>query len=270
MKTVTTLEELLPLVQGITKRDEFCLVVIKHVPANLKTPLARAARDALGLPWPNNSLSTGLSPGQHTEKHRARNRAAMAIWRELPENKARQRALLALPETKMRMKAQKAAWYAIPENKERTRAAMADWYKKPENRENKKAATVAWRAANPNYWSEYFRDRRQSDPAFRVSQNLRARLYEAVKSSQSTKAATTMELTGCTLPELIAHLESQFTDGMSWQNQGEWHIDHIKPCASFDLTDPAQQRACFHFTNLQPLWAADNQSKGDRLDWAAE
>jgi hypothetical protein len=64
--------------------------------------------------------------------------------------------------------------------------------------------------------------------------------------------------------QLRQHLEAQFTDGMSWDNYGRdgWHIDHIRPCASFDLTDPEQQRQCFHYTNLQPLWAADNIRKG--------
>ena len=52
---------------------------------------------------------------------------------------------------------------------------------------------------------------------------------------------------------------------MTWDNHGEWHIDHIKPCASFDLTDADQQRECFNYTNLQPLWAKDNLSKGAKI-----
>lgn len=148
------------------------------------------------------------------------------------------------------------------------------WQASPGNKTRKLANDAAWREKNSEYVAaylvDYFRHRRANDPAFRIAQNLRKRLWEAVKAGSTGKAASTMELTGCTLPELTQHLESQFTDGMNWENYGEWHIDHIKPCASFDLTDPEQQRACFHFTNLQPLWAADNLSKGDRLDWAAE
>jgi hypothetical protein len=63
---------------------------------------------------------------------------------------------------------------------------------------------------------------------------------------------------------LMAHLESQFLPGMSWANRRLWHIDHQRPCASFNLTNPAQQHACFHFSNLRPLWAADNLAKGAR------
>lgn len=78
------------------------------------------------------------------------------------------------------------------------------------------------------------------------------------------KSARTMDLTGCTITELRQHLEAQFVDGMDWDNYGRngWHIDHIRPCASFDLADPDQQRQCFHYSNLQPLWEADNIRKG--------
>jgi hypothetical protein len=100
---------------------------------------------------------------------------------------------------------------------------------------------------------------------------LRSRIYNAiVRQSADTarsdrKAMPTMQLVGCTVSELRAHLERQFRPGMRWDNLGAWHIDHIKPCAAFDLRDPEQQRACFHFTNLQPLWARENLSKSDRI-----
>ena len=96
----------------------------------------------------------------------------------------------------------------------------------------------------------------------RVAQRLRSRLTKAVKSQGVEKCAKTMDLVGCTVQELRDHLESKFTDGMSWENHGEWHVDHIKPCASYALADEAQQKECFHYTNLQPLWANDNMSKG--------
>lgn len=65
--------------------------------------------------------------------------------------------------------------------------------------------------------------------------------------------------------ELRAHLEAQFQAGMSWDNYGEWHIDHIKPLASFDLEDTDQLKLACHYTNLQPLWAKDNLSKGAKM-----
>ena len=74
-----------------------------------------------------------------------------------------------------------------------------------------------------------------------------------------------MELVGCTRSELCKYLERQFKIGMTWDNYGEWHVDHILPCASFDLTKRTQQKKCFHYTNLQPLLASDNMRKGAKI-----
>lgn len=95
----------------------------------------------------------------------------------------------------------------------------------------------------------------------RLSSTMRARIYAALKDI--CKSASTLSLLNCSVEQLKAHLEKQFLPGMSWENYGYrgWHVDHIKPCAKFDLTDPAQQRECFHYTNLQPLWATDNFTK---------
>lgn len=80
-----------------------------------------------------------------------------------------------------------------------------------------------------------------------------------------TKSNNTIRLLGCSLDELRDHLERQFSEGMTWDNYGDWHIDHRLPCASFDLSNPDEQKVCFNYTNLQPLWAKDNLSKSDRL-----
>jgi hypothetical protein len=64
----------------------------------------------------------------------------------------------------------------------------------------------------------------------------------------------------------MAHLEAQFLPGMTWENQGKWHVDHIKPLASYDLTDPDEQKGAFHWLNLRPLWGLDNSAKGHRYD----
>ena len=108
----------------------------------------------------------------------------------------------------------------------------------------------------------YIKERRANDTAFRTALNLRARMSDALNGR--CKADTTKALLGCTYEEACAYIEAQFTEGMSWDKMGIHgiHIDHIRPCASFDLTDPEQQRECFHYTNLQPLWAEDNLKKG--------
>ena len=112
------------------------------------------------------------------------------------------------------------------------------------------------------YRSRYEREKRKTDPNWKLRANLRIRIVEALKGS--TKSKRTMELIGCTIDELWTHLESKFTNGMTRENHGIWHVDHIKACAKFDLSDPVQQGQCFHYTNLQPLWALDNIKKGAR------
>ena len=75
-----------------------------------------------------------------------------------------------------------------------------------------------------------------------------------------------MGLTSCSISYLMGYLEAKFTDGMTWENHGKWHIDHIKPCCKFNLLDKNEQIKCFHYTNLQPLWAKDNLSKGGKFN----
>jgi hypothetical protein len=107
----------------------------------------------------------------------------------------------------------------------------------------------------------------QTDSDYRLKHNLRMRLHDALKKTRSLSDST-LELLGCTVPELKVHLEQQFQEGMSWDNytKNGWHVDHIRPCASFDLSDPEQQRQCFHYTNLRPLWARDNLVKGSKWE----
>ena len=105
-------------------------------------------------------------------------------------------------------------------------------------------------------------ERYKTDSNYRITKLLRRRVYGFVKN----KKFKTMELLGCSIKKLWEHLESKFQPGMTKENHGKWHIDHIKPCISFDLTDPEQQKICFHYTNLQPLWAEDNLKKGAKYD----
>lgn len=154
-------------------------------------------------------------------------------------------------------------------NAETLAAHRAQYYRN--HRAQAKRNQQAWRKTHPEEYRkrgrEYQRRRASEDMGFRLLRSLRARFVSACRGKRSGR---TLALIGCSLDHLRAHLEAQFKEGMTWANYGPyrvggpmtWHIDHIKPCAAFDLTDPVQQRACFHWTNLQPLWAAENMSKG--------
>ena len=74
-----------------------------------------------------------------------------------------------------------------------------------------------------------------------------------------------MKLLGCNIEDFKLHLASKFQDGMSFENYGKWHIDHIRPCSSFDLTDIEQQKQCFHYTNTQPLTKLENRTKSNKI-----
>lgn len=123
----------------------------------------------------------------------------------------------------------------------------------------------ARRAARRKELAAYMRHKRNSDPVFAVADRLRRRINQALASKGARKAAGLVDVSGCNLGELVAHIERQFLPGMSWENRRQWHIDHIVPCSAFDLTDPAQQSVAFHYTNLRPVWSSENLSKQAKI-----
>lgn len=102
----------------------------------------------------------------------------------------------------------------------------------------------------------------------KLKSTLRSRVGSALKAVNGTKCTKTMELVGCSMEFLKAHLEKQFQPGMTWENYGKkgWVIDHIVPCALFDLTKDYQQKSCFKWENLQPMWWKDNLNKHAKLE----
>ncbi len=114
---------------------------------------------------------------------------------------------------------------------------------------------------------KYTKDRRESDPEFKIAQNLRCRIYDAVVTQGTKKSARTEALIGCSFSFCRQYIESLMWPGMSWDNYGLWEIDHIIPVSFFNLLMPEEQARCFHYSNLQPLWKRDNREKKDSLNW---
>jgi hypothetical protein len=112
------------------------------------------------------------------------------------------------------------------------------------------------------YQNEYTRERRKTDPTFKLTKNMRTRLYNALKGN--SKSLRTFEVIGCSPEQLKKYLESKFVADMNWINYGEWHVDHIVPLSKFNLTNPDELKKACHYINLQPLWAADNFLKGNK------
>lgn len=180
--------------------------------------------------------SRGLTPKQEYMKR----------WRA--ENQARIKAVRKAYYEANREKAISDALEWTRTHREEDRAKSKAYREKPTSRERRKL-----------YDRKYYYEVYKNDPQFTVKSRLRARLRKAIKTN--AKAGSAVQDLGCTVPELLKHLESQFTEGMSWDNWGEWHIDHIKPLCKFDLTNREQFVQAVHYTNLQPLWAVDNWKK---------
>jgi len=137
--------------------------------------------------------------------------------------------------------------------------------KSPEAKEYRKQ----YIAGNKDWWRKYEREyknsRRQEDMFFKIKGNLSSRLSKLI--NKKGQELNTQELIGCNRDIFLQHLESQFTEGMTWENYGlkGWHVDHIMPISSYDLTNEDEVKKACHYTNLQPLWWQDNLEKGDKI-----
>jgi len=166
------------------------------------------------------------------------------------------------------------------ENREKAVIDSKSWYKS--NRDKAAKARKIYRLRNiekskrirkSQYWKNpekakeqnkiYARERARVDPVYRLRLRCRKRIWAAFKEGGYSKNSSSFDMIGCSIDELTHHLESKFTKGMSWDNYGEWHVDHIVPLASANTE--SEVIALCHYTNLQPLWANENLSKGAKI-----
>lgn len=138
-----------------------------------------------------------------------------------------------------------------------------------DNREEMKAIN---RIANKEYYKnnkpkkrQYERNKRKSSIEFKIKVNLRNRLYQAIKNDY--KLGSAVKDLGCSIQDFKLYIESKWLPDMNWDNWSihGWHIDHIIPLNSFDLTNREKLLKAVHYTNLQPLWAKDNISKSYKI-----
>ncbi len=165
--------------------------------------------------------------------------------------------------------AQRQAYYEA--NKEeidadirkKRKARYKEYYANNKEQENKRKKQ--WKKDNPDKLKAQRKAYYVNNINVRLANNLRSRVYLALKNN--AKSAHTLQLLGCDIAHFKTHLAKRFDKRMNWNNYGShWHIDHIVPCARFDLQRADEQVRCFHYSNLQPLQADVNLSKGDRLD----
>jgi hypothetical protein len=180
-------------------------------------------------------LAKAAAKREETKRKRAANKI-LAYQRRLARNKV---------------------WQTV--NQDRYAAYKAQWYEanKGKLQEQAKARAPATNANN--------RRRRATEPEFAIMNRLRCRMRKALNACGAKRTQSVIALVGCSPASFRQHIESQFIQGMTWNNRAEWHLDHKLPCASFDLTDPAQQLECFHYSNIQPLWGRENQRKSAKV-----
>lgn len=118
-----------------------------------------------------------------------------------------------------------------------------------------------------------YRERRSQDPSWKLAQNLRTRLSDAVRAltnGKFSKKGSAIKDLGCSIEELKLHLESLFKPGMTWDNYGngmdKWNIDHIEPISRLDANDPESYKRLCHYSNLQPMWQPDNITKSNKYE----
>lgn len=186
---------------------------------------------------------------------REQQRQYRAEHREELSRKAAARRLESLEQSRAKDRARRSS----PEERAKAVARVKEWVRS--NRDRSRA------------WSRQRRkERLASDPAYRARIAIRRRFYMAIRNQVYDgwviRSGEAVRLLGCTMPEFVRHIESLWTDGMSWGNwtRDGWHIDHVIPLSAFDLSDEEQIKAACHYTNLRPLWAADNLSKGSSTD----
>ena len=162
------------------------------------------------------------------------------------------------PDIKVRKKEYQKEYNQRPEVKAKSKEYLKEYHLKNKKRIKQRQ-------------NEYLKNKRKTDLNFKIACNLRSRINHALKNN--TKSAHTKELLGCSIEFFKGYLSAQFKKGMSWDNWStgnngngmkEWHIDHIKPCSRFNQSNPQEQRQCWNYTNLQPLWAEENLKKGNK------
>lgn len=189
-------------------------------------------------------------------KHRERLKLQAREYRKQNAEKIRARRKQRRAENFDKIRAQERAGYA--RNLASKRAADKRY------RDAVKADPIRW-ARKLKTIADGARNRRHANPHLQIAGDLRARIWGALHRGRGEKSKSTQDLIGCTFPFLRKWIEAKFKRGMSWENYGEWVVDHVIPVAKFDLTNPAHQSRCFHYTNLQPLWKIENLIKHDKI-----
>jgi len=228
---------------------------------------------------------------KRTQEGIARRKKQRAAWKKTPAGKASRKA--SYERNRERILIQNRAKYASDESLRKkilahqsekrirkgprpkslkTRAIYAKEYRQ-RHPEKIRESLKEYQKANPEkirQWARNRHHRGMKSPEFVIVKRMRGRLHDELRfrSRKTVKFASILDFIGCSRSELVKYIESKFKEGTSWENRTEWHVDHIRPVSSFDMLDENEQRKCFHFSNLQPLWREENLAESDKIIYA--
>jgi predicted DNA-binding transcriptional regulator AlpA len=154
-------------------------------------------------------------------------------------------------------------------NKDSVREYVKTWNEK--NKEHRKEYLKEYREKNieniRKTKRDYERNRKESDPLYKLISNFRTAIYQVLKESNVEKNKHYFDILQYTPESLIKHLESQFENNMNWDNYGEWHVDHKLPITSFNIEEMGDEEfmRCWSLDNLQPMWGNDNIRKSNKI-----
>jgi len=151
----------------------------------------------------------------------------------------------------------------LKKNRKKLSRYKHGWYAEKMQDSTYRKDRKAYRLSHRKEHNRYNHDRMKNDMEYRLTCNLRKRMCKLIR--KEWRGGSAVKDLGCSVKEFKKYIEKQFGEGMSWNNYGEWHIDHILPLKSFDLSDREQFKKAAHYTNLQPLWAEDNIRKSDNI-----
>jgi hypothetical protein len=245
---------------------ELYLMICQKERTPMPLPLENLGANSVDNPNQQPNALPPVKTGNLVEDRKARQRERHRLWVLANPEKDKASKLKYYEKNKHKMaanvdKEKKKAWEKKRNSDPQYKAHRKERYQK--NRPTILAQARASRLRNPTYQNEYKKRRRRESIQVKLSEWLRMVIGRAVRRDGGIKSDHTVKLMGCTVPELIAHLEGLFLPGMFWDNRSLWHVDHKRPLASYDLMKPEDQIEAFHFSNLQPLWATDNWRKGD-------
>jgi hypothetical protein len=156
-----------------------------------------------------------------------------------------------------------------PETKERRKKNYDKWYE--QNKENRKEYHKKWRIENVDKWRQIKRDyeknRKSNDPLYKLISNFRTAIYQVLKENNVKKNGHYFDILKYTPQQLIEHLEKQFSDEMTWDNYGLWHVDHKHPISLYNIEKIGDDEflKCWSLDNLQPMWGSENIKKSNKL-----